>query len=145
MKQNQNNHLHGHRGQAFADKIRGIDPEQILCVSIDISKDFQLILIGMEPTGHYYQNLARHFHTDGYCVTIINSLAVKQNRDQQMMSREKSDEIDAASIGDLLQRGHGSLYHPPTDVYLQLQELDRERIAELKVQDHVQKPHHRPP
>ncbi len=176
MKQKQNNHLHGRRGQAFANKIRGINPEQILCVSIDISKDFhlvllhnklgeiitprfdidifqsgykqlcqaiktavsdnnaQLILIGMEPTGHYYQNLARHLRTDGYSVTIVNSLAVKENRDQQMMSREKSDEIDAASIGDLLQRGHGSPYHPPTDVYLQLQQLDRERIAELKVQ-----------
>jgi len=176
MKQKQNNHLHGQRGQAFANKIRGINPEQILCVSIDISKDFhlvllhnklgeivmprfdidifqsgyeqlcqaietavsdnniQLILIGMEPTGHYYQNLACHLHTDGYNVTIINSLTVKQNRDQQMMSREKSDEIDAAAIGDLLQRGHGSPYHPPTDVYLQLQQLDRERIAELKVQ-----------
>ncbi len=175
MKQKQNNHLHGRRGQAFADKIRGINPEKILCVSIDVSKDFhlvllhnklgeivmprfdidifqsgykqlcqaietavfdnntQLILTGMEPTGHYYQNLARHLHTDGYCVTMINSLAVKQNRDQRMMSREKSDEIDAASIGDLLQRGYGSPYRPPTDVYLQLQQLDRERIGELKV------------
>ena len=45
MKRNKQTHLHGHRGQAFADQIRGILPEQILCVSIDISKDFHVVLI----------------------------------------------------------------------------------------------------
>jgi hypothetical protein len=38
-------HLRGQRGQAFADQVRGIGPEQILCVSIDISKDFHVVLI----------------------------------------------------------------------------------------------------
>ena len=94
--------IRGPRGQAFADKIRGLNPEQILCVSRDISQYFhwvmrhnglgemvrksfeidlfksgseplcraidttieqtqaQLVLVGMEPTGHYFENLARH-------------------------------------------------------------------------------------
>ena len=95
-------HLRGQRGQAFAGLIRGISPEQILCVSLDISKYFhvamihnglgeivtptfevdiyqsgfdqlcrtieqakvctqaQVVLVGMEPTSHYFENLARH-------------------------------------------------------------------------------------
>ena len=95
-------HIRGERGQAFADKIRGLNPEQILCVSLDISKYFHvvmihnglgeivtptfeidifhtgftqlcqaidealiqtqagLVLVGMEPTSHYFENLARH-------------------------------------------------------------------------------------
>ena len=32
-------------GQAFADKIRGLNLEQILCVSLDISKYFQVVMI----------------------------------------------------------------------------------------------------
>ena len=176
MKQKQQSHLRGQRGQAFADRIRGIRPEQIVCVSIDISKDFhvallhnglgeiitpsfevnifrtgfeqlcqtidtavirteaQVVLIGMEPTGHYYENLARHFQADGRNVTMINSYAVKENRRQQMMAREKNDEIDAASIGDLLRRGEGTPYRPLTGVYLQLQQLDRARLGEVKIQ-----------
>ncbi|NKQ35050.1 MAG: IS110 family transposase [Chloroflexi bacterium] len=152
MKQKQQSHLRGQRGQAFANRIRGIRLEQILCVSIDISKDFhvvllhnglgeiitpsfemdifrtgfeqlcqtidtavshtaaQVILIGMEPTGHYYENLARHLQASGRHVTMINSYAVKENRRQHMMAREKNDEIDAAAIGDLLRRGEGTPY-----------------------------------
>lgn len=176
MKQKQQSHLRGQRGQAFADKIRGIFPEQILCVSIDISKDFhvallhnglgeiiapsfevdifrtglerlsqmidtavirtnaQVVLLGMEPTGHYYENLARHLQASGRKITIINSYAVKENRRQQMMACEKNDDIDAASIGDLLRRGEGTPFRPPTGVYLQLQQLDRARLGEVKIQ-----------
>ena len=176
MKRKRRTHLRGQRGQAFADQIRGIVPEQILCVSIDISKDFhlvllhnglgeivtpsfeidifrtgleqfcqavdeavarskaQVVLVGMEPTGHYYENLARHIQRWGQKVTIINSYAVKENRRQHMMAQEKDDEIDVAAIGDLLRRGEGSPFRPPTGIYLQLQQLERARLAELKVQ-----------
>ena len=43
----------------------------------------------MEPTGHYYENLARHIQETGQKVTIVNSFAVKENRRQQMMAHEK--------------------------------------------------------
>lgn len=176
MKQKQRTHLRGQRGQAFADQIRGIVPERILCVSIDVSKDFhvvllhnglgeivtprfeidifrsgfeqfcqvvaeavaaiqaQVVLVGLEPTGHYYENLARHIQQTKQPVTIINSLAVKENRRQQMMAHEKDDDIDAAAIGDLLRRGEGSPFRPATGIYLQMQQLDRARLGEVKVQ-----------
>ncbi len=176
MKRKRRTHLRGQRGQAFADQIRGIVPEKILCVSIDVSKDFhvvllhnglgeivtpsfeidifrsgfeqfcqavdeavagakaQVVLVGMEPTGHYYENLARHVQEMGQKVTIINSFAVKENRRQQMMAHEKDDDIDAAAVGDLLRRGEGSPFQPPRGVYLQLRQLDRARMGEVKVQ-----------
>lgn len=176
MKRNRRRHLRGQRGQAFADLVRGICPEQILCVSIDVSKDFQVVLlhnglgeivtprfeidifrtgfeqlgqaveaalrasaaqvvlVGMEPTGHYYENLARHIQATGQKVTIVNSFAVKENRRQQMMAYEKDDDIDVAAIGDLLRRGEGSPFRPPRGIYLQMQQLDRARLGELKIQ-----------
>jgi transposase len=176
MKQKRRRHLRGRRGQAFADLVRGICPEQILCVSIDVSKDFhvvllhdglgeivlpsfdvdifrtgfeglcqavdkavarieaQVVLVGMEPTGHYYENLARHIQQTGQKVTIVNSFAVKENRRQQMMAHEKDDDIDVAAIGDLLRRGEGSPFRPPTGIYLQMQQLERARLGEVKVQ-----------
>lgn len=180
MSRKKRTHLRGERGQAFADKIRGIPLDRILCVSLDIHKYFhvvmihnalgeivtptfeidifqsgfeqlcraiddaqarthaQVILLGMEPSSHYFENLARHLLTRPQPVTLINSFAVKQNRDQQMMQREKDDEIDAAAIGDLLRRGEGTPYQPARGVYLEMQQLDRVRLAKLKIRTMVQ-------
>lgn len=108
-----------------------------LCAAIDEAAArcrAKVVLTGMEPTGHYFENLARHLRARPQPVTLINSYAVKQNRSQQMMRREKTDEIDVASVGDLLRRGEGTLYRPASGLYLQLQQLDRVRIAKLKMQ-----------
>lgn len=175
MSRKRRTHLRGKRGQAFADKIRGIPLDRVLCVSIDVHKyfhvviihdalgeivtptfeidifqtgfeqlcqaidvaiartDAQVILIGMEPTSHYFENLARHLQKSGQPVTLINSFAVKENRDQQMMLYEKDDEIDVAAIGDLLKRGEGSPFNPPKGIYLQLQHLARVRTSKVKM------------
>lgn len=173
-------HLRGQRGQAFADEIRGVPMEQILCVSLDIHKyfhvavihnalgeivtptfeidifqtgfeqlcqavdeaiactDARVVLIGMEPSSHYFENLARHLQACGRPVTLINSFAVKENRNQQMMLREKDDDIDVAAIGDLLRRGEGSPFNPPQGIYLQLQHLARVRISKVKMRTMLQ-------
>jgi transposase len=176
MSRKAKTHIRGERGQAFADQIRGLSPEQILCVSLDISKYFQvvtihnalgeivtptfeigifktgferlcwaidqaiaqteaqLVLVGMEPTAHYFENLARHLQQRPQPVTLINSYAVSQNRNQQMMRRQKTDPIDVAAIGDLLRRGEGSPFRPLQGIYLELQQLDRVRLSKVKMQ-----------
>jgi transposase len=175
MSRKKHTHLRGERGQAFADKIRGIPLEQILCVSLDIHKYFhvvmihnalgeivtmpfeidifqagfdrlcraiddavarvraQVVLVGMEPTGHYFENLARHLHRRPQPVTLINSFAVSRNREQQMMRREKDDEIDVAAIGDLLRRGEGTPFQPISGIYLEMQHLSRVRLSRVKM------------
>jgi transposase len=175
MSKKRRTHLRGERGQAFADLVRGIPSEQILCVSLDISKYFhvamihnglgeivkpafeidfyqsgfdqlcqaidqakaetqaQVVLVGMEPTSHYFENLARHLLKRCQAVTLLNSFTVKQNRDQQLMHHEKTDEIDSAAIGDLLRRGEGTPYKPAQGIYLQLQQLDRVRLGKVKI------------
>lgn len=108
-----------------------------LCQAIDqaISQsEAQVVLVGMEPTGHYFENLGRHLQQRPRPVTLINSYAVKQNREQQMMRRQKTDPIDVAAIGDLLRRGEGSCYQPVKGIYLQLQHLDRVRLGKVKMQ-----------
>jgi transposase len=174
MSKKKRTHLRGQRGQAFADQIRGVPLERILCVSIDIHKYFhvvmlhnalgeiivpifeidifrsgferlcqtvdeaiarsqaQVVLIGMEPTSHYFENLARHLRQQ-YTVHLVNSYSVKENRSQQMMGHEKSDEIDAAAIGDLLRRGEGTPYQPASGIYLQIQQLARVRVAKIRM------------
>jgi len=175
MSRKQRKHIRGRRGEAFLQIVRGIDRAHILCVSLDVSKYFHLVmmhnaygeivlpsfeinifragfehlcqaidetaeriaaqvtLIGLEPTGHYFENLARHLHARYRHVYLINSLAVKENRAQQMMHYEKTDEIDVAAIGDLLCRGEGTPYRPIQGIYLEMQHIDRVRVAKLKM------------
>ncbi|MBN1936476.1 MAG: hypothetical protein JW934_17570, partial [Anaerolineae bacterium] len=45
MTRKKRTHLRGQRGQAFADRIRGVALEQILCVSIDIHKYFHVVML----------------------------------------------------------------------------------------------------
>jgi transposase len=93
----------------------------------------EVVLIGMEPTGHYFENIARHLHARYEHVYLINSLAVKENRAQKMMHYQKTDEEDAAAIGDLLCRGEGTPYRPNKGIYLEMQHIDRVRVAKLKM------------
>ena len=76
----------------------------------------QLMLIGMEPTSVYYEgllhNLQRRYaaHTSPRLqLCIVDPAAVKDNRQQHSLRTQKTDEIDAAAIGELLTRG---LYTP---------------------------------
>lgn len=180
MSRKKHSHLRGQRGQAFADRIRGIPLDRILCVSLDIHKYFhvviihnalgeivtprfeidifqsgfdrlcreidhtiarthaQIVLVGMEPSSHYFENLARHLQARPQPVTLVNSYAVKENRNQHMMRYEKDDDIDTAAIGDLLRRGEGTPFQPATGVYLQLQHLDRVRLSKVKMRTALQ-------
>jgi transposase len=175
MSRKQRKHIRGKRGEAFLRIVRGVDRARILCVSLDISKYFHLVmihnaygeivtpsfeidifrsgfehlcqvidktaarieaevvLIGMEPTGHYFENIARHLRTRYEHVYLINSLAVKENRAQKMMHYQKTDEEDVAAIGDLLCRGEGTPYRPVQGVYLEMQHIDRVRVAKLRM------------
>jgi len=45
MSRKRRTHLRGKRGQAFADKIRGIPLERVLCVSLGIHKYFHVVMI----------------------------------------------------------------------------------------------------
>ncbi len=92
----------------------------------------------MEPSSHYFENLARHLQARPQPVTLVNSYAVKENRHQHMMRYEKDDDIDTAAIGDLLRRGEGTPFQPATGVYLQLQHLDRVRLSKVKMRTALQ-------
>jgi transposase len=175
MSRKHRKHLQGSRGEAFLRLTRGVDPARILCVSLDISKYFHLVmlhnaygeivtpafeidifragfehlcavieeaqartqaevlLIGLEPTGHYFENIARHLKARYPHVFLTNSWAVAENRTQHGLRYQKTDEIDVAAIGDLLRRGVGTPYQPVQSTYLTMQHLDRVRLARIKM------------
>lgn len=107
----------------------------VLCEVIDRAMETsqaEVVFIGMEPTGHYFENLARHLLLRYPHVRLVNSYAVKQNRNQKMLTYEKTDEIDRCAIGDLLLRNECFPYQPLSGNYLHLQHWVRYRQAKDK-------------
>ena len=97
-----------------------------------VEHDIQVLFIGMEPTGHYYENLARHLNGRYPHLRLVNSYAVKENRKQSMLRTEKTDEIDLGAIGDLVLRNKCFPYQPLSGDYLCLQHWVRFREAKVK-------------
>lgn len=72
----------------------------------------QLVIVGIEATGHLHQALAAHLaDVDGIEVRLLNPAAVAAVRSAQLNRRRKTDELDAAAICELLRRGEGSPTH----------------------------------
>lgn len=108
-------------------------------LKVEVSKAVQTYQVRkvfwtMEPSGPYYQNLARHLVKDGEEMIFMNPSAVASNREQRLLKGLKSDDIDLGSIADLLIRGEGYDYNLEEGFYLKLKERTWWREKKLKIQ-----------
>ena len=130
--------IHNEYGEILQASFR-IDTFQAgferLCELVDevvCQHHIQVLFIGMEPTGHYFENLARHLGKRYSHLRLVNSYAVKENRNQSMLRTEKTDDIDLAAIGDLTMRNKCFPHQPLTEDHLRLQHWVRYREAKVK-------------
>jgi len=63
------------------------------------------VLIGMEPTGHYWRKLAYFAREQGYEVRFIRTTALKHHREIDESSSAKSDIRDALTIANITREG----------------------------------------
>jgi transposase len=130
--------IHNEYGEILEPSFRiGIFREGFahLCQVIDDvvgEHSVQVLFIGMEPTGHYFENLARHLGKRYPHLCLVNSYAVKENRKQSMLRTEKTDDIDLGAIGELVLRNKCFPYQPLSEDHLHLQHWVRYREAKVK-------------
>ena len=63
------------------------------------------VLIGLEPTGHYWRKLAYFGKDRGYEVRFVRTTALKHHREIDESSSAKSDERDALTITNITREG----------------------------------------
>lgn len=63
------------------------------------------ILVGMEPTGHYWKVLARYLEQEKIPYYLVNAYTVKKRREGDQLDRAKDDRRDAFTIADLVRTG----------------------------------------
>ena len=82
------------------------------------------IIIGLEATGHYHQNLTLRLRSLGYDVSIINPFDSWKER---LNKNAKTDKIDMGSIAKALISGKFSSSYVPSGVYYNLRRATRTR------------------
>ncbi|WP_282154397.1 IS110 family transposase [Cytobacillus gottheilii] len=100
------------------------------------------VIIGMEPTGHYWIPLAYFLKSQGIKVVLVNPMKVKKSKELDDDSPTKNDTKDAKVIAQLIRAGR---YHEPTlpeGVYAELREgvklfdIIQEDLSSIKAQMH---------
>ena len=96
--------------------------KQLLCWMRDIQKDHQKekLIVGMEPTGHYWFTIANFLKNNGIMVVLVNPMHVKKSKELDDNSPTKNDKKDARVIAQLVKDGRYSKPNIPEGVYAEL-------------------------
>lgn len=66
---------------------------------------FRKVLIGVEPTGHYWRKIVCYAKEQGYEVKFIRTTALRHQREVDESSSSKSDVRDALTLTNLVREG----------------------------------------
>ena len=121
--------------KAFKFKNRKNGFEAILAKIRQICKDegFTKVVVGMEPTGHYWKPLANWMEKqEDVTVVLVNPYATKRAKELDDNSPTKSDKKDALTIAKLVKDGRYFDLYLPHDVYAELRTLATARTSLIK-------------
>lgn len=84
------------------------------------------VVVGIETTGHYYEDLVRKSHSLGYHVRTLNAATTAQER-QALLNWSKTDNLDLMAIVQSMIHGRGTSNELASGDVLSLQKLTRAR------------------
>lgn len=91
------------------------------------------VIVGMEPTGHYWLNLAHILKENGIKFVAVNPLHVKKSKELDDNSPTKNDVKDAKVIAQLVKDGRYAEPTIPQGVYAELRVA--KKIRDLLTED----------
>jgi len=98
--------------------------------------DMKEVVIGVETTGHYYEDLVQHSNEAGYRVRIINAATTAKER-EALLNWSKTDNLDLMAIVQSLIHGRGTSSELKKGKLHDLQKLTRARRELVKEQTAV--------
>ncbi len=93
-------------------------------------EDFNKVIVGMEPTGHYWKAFANFLLKQAkITVVLVNPYHTKKAKELDDNSQTKSDKKDALTIARLVKDGRYFETYLPHDVYAELRGLTTTRYS----------------
>lgn len=80
----------------------------------------EAVMIGMEPTGHYWFNLAQYFKDCGIRIVLVNPFHVKRSKELDDNNPTKNDRKDPKTIAMLVKDGRYLIPYIPEGIYSEL-------------------------
>jgi len=93
---------------------------------------FDRVIIGMEPTGHYWKVMANYLMKAGYKVVGVNPYHTKKAKELDDNSQTKNDKKDAITIARLVKDGRYFEPYLPEEEYGELRVLTNTRVSVMK-------------
>lgn len=106
----------------FENALKGFQTFTHWIEKLAIQQEKSDVIIGMEPTGHYWLPLAYWLMEKQLKVVVVNPAHVKKSKELDDNSPTKNDVKDARVISRLVQDGRYSEPHLPEGVYAELRE-----------------------
>ena len=97
-----------------------------------------VVIPGMEPTGHYWFNLGAYLQDNGMKPVHVNPHHVKKSKELDDNNPNKNDRKDPKTIAALVNEGRFSYPYIPTGIYAEIRSLSnlrlqtQEEIARIK-------------
>lgn len=90
------------------------------------------VIIGMEPTGHYWKPLANYLMKESFLVVGVNPYHTKKSKELDDNSPTKNDKKDAITIARLVKDGRFFDPYLPDGEYGELRGLTNARVSMMK-------------
>jgi transposase len=116
----------------FDNDILGYKNFEIWCNYLMNKNDKLKIIIGMEPTGIYWINLARYLKNKGIEVVTVNPMHVKRIKELDDNNQTKTDKKDAKLIGSLVKDARYSTPNLLEGIYEELRNAKKFRKILVK-------------
>ena len=117
-----------------------VDGISYLCSKIDQAiktHDAQRIFLGVEATGHYYEDIVRELGRYGFGVQILNAYTTSEER-ASALNWCKTDDIDLVAIAHCIKNNKGTEFTLAEGIQRQMLTFTRARRQEIRKRSTLQ-------
>ena len=121
----------------FSNTAEGFENAKAWVMELAAKNGKKQIVLGLEPTGHYWFALAAWMISNGISVVQVNPYAVKQSKEIEDNSQLKDDRKDPKLIANLVKDGNYGMPYLPEKIYADMRRLSmfRDQLAEDRIRN----------
>lgn len=120
---------------SFSNTLEGFESLLVWATKHAAVHEKSQIVMGLEPTGHYWFCLATWMIANGVSVVQVNPYAVKQTKELEDNSQLKNDRKDPKLIANLVKDGNFGMPYLPEGIYADMRRLTmfRDQLTEDRI------------
>lgn len=108
---------------SFHNDLEGFNSFNLWAETLKTENKKTAVLIGCEPTGHYWFAFAKYVNDHQKRLVMVNPFSVKKIKELDDNSPKKTDSKDPKTIAKLVVDGRYSIPYVPEGIYAEIRDL----------------------